>query len=61
MENKFRVEIDDEVGYVRVYGKRWSIDDAADIFYVKMKNTMRAMEKGVVSKAIEVIVKEVEL
>lgn len=60
MENKYRIEIDDELDHVRVNGKRWSIDDAADIFRIRMLNTMRAVEKGVVSRAIEVIVKEVE-
>ncbi|MBQ2044742.1 MAG: hypothetical protein II261_07895 [Bacteroidaceae bacterium] len=60
MENKYRIEIDDELGHVRVNGKRWSIIDAADIFHVRMLNTMQAMEKSIVSKAIEVTIKEVK-
>ena len=60
MKNTYRIEIDDELGHVRVNGKRWSIIDAADIFHVRMLNTMQAMEKSIVSKAIEVTVKEVK-
>lgn len=60
MENKYRVEIDDELGYVCVNGKRWTIGDAADIFRVRMLNMMQSMEKkSMVSKVIEVIVREV--
>ena len=60
MNNKYRVKIDDVPGYVRVNGKRFSIINAADIFRVRMLNTMNAMENGVLSRAIDVIVKEVE-
>lgn len=60
MKNKYRVEINDELGHVRVNGKRYSIIDAADIFHVRMLNTLQAMEDGIISRAIEVIVKEVE-
>ena len=59
MENKYRVEFNDELGHVRVNGKRYSIIDAADIFHVRMLNTLQAMEDGIISRAIEVIVKEV--
>ena len=59
MENKYRIELEDDLGYVRVNGKRYCIIDAADIFHVRMLNTMRAMEDGIVSGAIEVTVKEV--
>ena len=60
MENKYRVELEDDLNHVRVNGKRLSIIDAADIFKIRMFNTMCAMEDGIVSRAIEVIVKEVE-
>lgn len=60
MENKYRVEFDDELGHVRVNGRRFSIIDAADIFHVRMLNTLQAMENGILSKAIEVVVKEVK-
>lgn len=59
MKNKYRIELDDDIGHVRVNGKRWSIIDAADIFHVRMLNTLQAMEGGMVSKAIEVTIKEV--
>ncbi|MBQ2439139.1 MAG: hypothetical protein II267_04580 [Paludibacteraceae bacterium] len=60
MENKYRIEIDDELGHVSINGKRFSITDAPDIFKIRMFNTMCAMKDGIVSRAIEVIVKEVE-
>lgn len=60
MENTYRIEFGDELGHIRVNGKRFSIIDAADIFHIRMLNTLQAMENGIVSRAIEVIVKEVE-
>lgn len=59
MENTYRVEINDELGHVRVNGKRYSMIDAADNFHVRMLNTLQAMEDGIISRAIEVIIKEV--
>lgn len=59
MDNKYEIELEDDLNHVRVNGKRLSIIDAADIFHVRMLNTLQAMEDGVVSRAIEVIVKEV--
>lgn len=60
MKNKYRIELDDDWGHVRVNNKKWPIIDAAYDFYLRMLNTMRGMDKGVVSKAIEVTIKEVE-
>ena len=60
MKNTYRIEFGDELGHVRVNGKRLSIIDAADIFQLRILNTLQAMENGIVSRAIEVIVKEVE-
>lgn len=60
MKNKYRIELDDELGHVRVNGKRFSITDATDIFKFRMFNTMCAMEDGEVSRAIEITIKEVE-
>ena len=60
MENRYRVEVSARPKHVLVNGKRFSIIDAADIFHVRMLNTLQAMEDGIISRAIEVIVKEVE-
>lgn len=60
MKNKYRIELDDDLGHVRVNGSRWTIIDAADNFHVRMLNTLQAMENGIVSKAIEITIKEVE-
>lgn len=60
MKNKIRIELEDNLYYVRVNGKKMSIRTAADIFRIRMLNTMNAMGVGKVSKAIEIIVKEVK-
>lgn len=60
MKNKIRIELDDDLGHVRVNGDRWTIIKAADNFHVRMLNTLQAMENGIVSKAIEITIKEVE-
>lgn len=59
MENKIRIEVSAKPFHVLVNGKRYSIIDAADIFHVRMLNTLQAMEDGIISRAIEVIIKEV--
>ena len=59
MKNTYKIEIDEKSQYIVVNGKRMSIFTAADIFRVRMLNTMIAMKEGKLSKAIEVIVKEV--
>lgn len=59
MENKIRIEVSAEPYHVLVDGKRYSIIDAASIFHVRMLNTLQAMDDGIISEAIEVIVKEV--
>lgn len=59
MNNTYRIKIDGESGYVRVNGERFSINDAADIFWFRMLNTMNAMKEGKVSKAVEITIREV--
>lgn len=60
MKNKFRIFFDGESGYVIVDKERMSIGKAALEFHRRVLNTLLAMETGKVSKAIEIIVKEVE-
>lgn len=60
MEDKYRIEVDDKPYHVRVNGKRLSQIDAADTFQIRMLNTLRAMEDGIISRAIEITVKEVK-
>lgn len=60
MKKTFRIELDEELYHVRVNGKRLSMIDAADTFQVRMLNTLQAMEDGMISRAIEVVVKEVK-
>ena len=60
MKNKFRIELEDDLGHVHVNGDRYSIYDAADIFRVRMLSTMQGMAIGKVSQAIELTVEEVK-
>lgn len=61
MKAKFRISFEEETGYVVVGTKRMSVDEAADMFRLKMFNTLKAMENGYLSKAITLSVKEVKL
>ena len=60
MKNIFRISFEEETGYVIVGTRRMSIDEAADMFRLKMFNTLKEMENGFFSKAITLSVKEVK-
>lgn len=59
MENTYKIELDEKSHYIVVNGKQMTMFTAADIFRVRMLNTMIAMKEGNLPKAIEVIVKEI--
>lgn len=60
MKTIFRIFFEEETGYVIVGTRKMSIDEAADMFRLKMFNTLKAMENGDISKAITLSVKEVK-
>lgn len=60
MKTVFRIFFEGETGYVIVGTRRMSIDEAADMFRIRMLNTLKAMEEGNLSKAITLSVKEIK-
>ena len=60
MKTIYRIFFEGESGYVVIGTRRMSMDDAVELFSIKMANTLKAMEDGRISKAITMSVKEIK-